>query len=531
MLTQEQKAKFRARREAEQSAPQPATARGPLTQEQKFKFRARREAEQRAGEPKAEPETTRFADFKRGMGEATLKTVLGGYQLGVDGINALGGDVEGLSPTTKLAMKMMGEDVDASGGWGTAGRAVGEIAQLALPAAGLAKATKLAGRGAKTVLAADTALAAGHGGVQLTGEGETRAGNAKKAATAALLGGTAGAGLRKAVKGINVTEQAKKLMDLGVYMTPDKASTSVFPRAGAYTMQITPFMAQGVKKAKEESLKSWNKVLLNKVAPVREVTAVGTEGIKQLKDQFKEAYTAAWGQASKPSNEALVSVVDEGVAAAKALGGGSEVVLKGVLADIKNLSGSNYTGGALKELDNTFRKRIAAASTRGDDVLSDTLKSMRSTLRSAAGAKANAALKAVDSKYGGYSAVVNAGANVKSLKEGVIDTDSLMGGVKAAGTAVGGKPRVASGGGPLYDFAKTSSDTLGRKEPNPLIDFLKGWSINTPTLTPVRSAGQAVLGKTALQRGAQKGYDLPVVESLRNYGARGSIAGAAYEDQ
>ena len=455
-----------------------------------------------------------FADFKRGMGESVLKTVLGGYEL-------FGGE---LDPTTKKAMEMMRADVDESGGWGTAGSVVGEIAQLALPAGGLAKATKMLGGGKKALLSADIALSAAHGGMQLPQEGESRVNGALEGAGSALLGGTVGAGLRKAVKGINVTDQAKKLMDSGVYMTPDKASTGVLPRALAYTMQVTPFMAKGVKEAGEESLQSWNKVLLNKVAPLREVTEVGTAGVKQLKNQFNDAYTAAWSKASKPSNAAFIDMVDEGVEAGNALGGSSGVVLKGVLSDIKNLSGSNYTSGALKELDNTFRKRISAAAKRGDDALSDTLKSMRTTLRTAAGPDTVEGLRAVDSKYGEYTAVINAGSAVKSMKEGVMDTDTLMAGVKAAG----GKARAATGDAPLYDFAKLSSDTLGRKEPNPIIDVLKGVAVNTPTLLPTRIMGQTTLGKTAPQRGLQKGYDLPIAEAVRNYGGRGAVTGGAY---
>ena len=465
----------------------------------------------------ADPNTPWYTDLGRGVGEATIRTVLGA------------GDLLGFEQgeTSKKAMQLMRDDVEGSGGWGTAGNVVGEIAQLAVPAAGLAKAVKYLGQGVKTLLAADIGLAAGYGATKLPNEGETRKGNAMLDATGALLGGGVfGPVLRKTVNGINVTESAKKLMDKGVYLTPDKASKSVFPRAAAYAMQVTPFMAKGVKEAGERSSDSWNKVLLNEAAPVKNITESGQEGIKQLKAQFNDAYSTAWGKANKPSTDSLLDIIDEGAIAESQLGGSSGLILKKILKDVANLD-DNYTSGAVKELDNVFRKRIKAAGTRGDDALFDTLTSMRAKLRKAGGEDSVKALAAVDGKYGEFIAIRDAGAAVKSMKTGgIIDPDTLMTGVKSAG----GKTRSATGDAPLNDFAQESIKTLGRKEPNPIIDLMKGLSVNTPNVLPLQTAGQTILGKTAPQKLLQKGYNSPLADSLRNFGMRGSIAGTAYQD-
>lgn len=467
-------------------------------------------------EKPADPNTPWYEDLSRGIAESTLRTGLGAYEM-------FGGE---LSDTQKKAMELMRRDVDASGGWGTAGNVVGELAQFALPAAALAKGVKLAGKGAKTLLAADIGLSAGLGATALPQAGRTRKEGAVSGAFGALGGGVLGAGLRKAVKGVNVTDAAKRLLDKGMYLTPDKATKSVFPRAAAYAMQVTPFLAKGVREAGEESTKSMNKVLLNSVTPSGKITEVGAAGIKQLKTAFSDAYTAAWAKASKPSGNSLVNIINEGVEAGTALGGGSGMTIKKILGDIKNLSGGNFSTGALKELDNTFRTSIESAAKKGEDALHGALVSMRAKLRKAAGAEANTALKAVDSKYGDFIAVRDAGSALSSMKAGgVIDADTLMGGVKSAG----GKTRSATGDAPQYDFAQDVINTIGLKTPNPIIDIMKGISVNTPTVLPLRTMGQTLIGKTAPQKFMQKGYDSKVAEALRNLGLRGSIGGAAYE--
>jgi len=461
------------------------------------------------------PDSSRFQDFKRGLAESTLRTALGGYEL-------FGGE---LSDNTKKAMEMMRRDVDASGGWGTAGNITGEIAQLALPAAGIAKGAKLLNRGAKSILAADIGLSATHGGLKLPEAGKTRFEGAVKEGAAALAGGVVGSTLRKAITGIDVTDAAKSLMDMGVYLTPDKASTSVLPRAMGYAMQITPFMAKGTREAGERSAESWNKVLLNRVAPLGEIAETGVKGVKALKNQFNDAYSAAWAKATKPSGEAMVDMVNEGVKAGNNLGGNSGAVLRSLLDDLGNLS-RNYSSDGLKELDNAFRRRIEAAAIRGDDALTDTLNSMRGKLRASAGPDTLDALAAVDSKYGDFITIRNSASSLSAMKQGgIIDPATLMSGVKSAG----GKTRAATGDAPLYDFASTSMQTLGRKEPNPIIDVLKGLAVNTPNILPLQSTGQAILGNTAPQKLMQKGFYLPMAEALRNYGVRGSIVGAANE--
>jgi hypothetical protein len=465
-------------------------------------------------EKPADPNTPWYKDLQRGVGESAIRTVLGAGEL-------LGFEQD---ETSKKTMQMMRDDVSASGGWGTAGNIVGDMAQLAAPAAGLAKAVKFLGRGAKTLLAADTGLAAGYGATKMPNEGETRKANAMLDATGALIGGgVVGPLLRKAVTGINVTEGAKKLMDKGVYLTPDKASESVFPRAAAYTMQVTPFMAKGVKEAGERSSDSWNKVLLSEAAPIEKVTESGFDGIKQLKSQFNDAYSTAWGKANPPSTASLLDIIDEGALAESQLGGSSGLILKKIIKDVSKLD-DTYTSGAVKELDNVFRKRLTAAATRGDDALFDTLSSMRAKLRAAGGEDSVKALEAVDGKYGEFVAIRDAGSAVKSMKEGGnIDPDTLISGVKSAG----GKTRSATGAAPLNEFSQESIKTLGRKEPNPIIDLMKGLAVNTPNVLPLQTAGQTLLGRTAPQKLLQKGYNSPLANTLREYGGRGSVVGTA----
>jgi len=426
------------------------------------------------------------------------------------------------------------ERVAGQSGWGTAGAVGGEIGQLALPASSVVKTVQMLPKAlqtGKTILAGDVALGAGYGGLKLPKDGDTRSMGAAKEATATLTGGVLGGALRKTLTGINTTEAADELIKQNVKLTPAEASVSTFPRALEYGMNITPFVARGVKRAKERSTDTWNDVLLNKVAPLGErITERGVKGVKQLKDQFTDAYTAAWNKSTKLSNEALVDIVNTADSAREELGGASGMILKGVMADVKNLSKAADVGPVIKQLDNTLRKKLDGAARVGDEALSDTLKSIRAKLRRGAGSEVDKALKPIDAKYGDWIAVRDAASGKQALEAGGrIEPTQLMGGVKSSG----GKTRSATGDAPLYDFAKQGVDTIGQKSPNPIIDLLKGWSVNTPSLLPLQTTGDAILGNTALQKTAKKGYDSLLAETLRNYGARGSILGgqALDEDQ
>jgi hypothetical protein len=464
-------------------------------------------------------------DFKLGMANSTLRTALGGY----DWVNqAVGG--EGLSDVQRDAMANMQQDVSESGGYGTAGGIVGDIAQLALPASAIAKGAKFLPQAAKAkgVLAADIGLGTAFGANKLPGEEESRAQNAAIDGTGALFGGMLGPVLRKAVTGINTTAAGKRMLDTGAYMTPASVSESTVPRAAEYTMQITPFLARGVQKAKDKMNKSWNMIAVNRANPLsKDIVDDGVEGVRELKNNFDTAYSSAWGKATKPSNQDLVRIINQGEVAAEQLAGPSAYRINKAIDGLSKISDGEFTTKGLKSVDNVMRKEIAAASKTGDPAV-DVLRNMRAELRTSAGDSTVAALAKVDAKYPEYKALIKGKSRLETAKnQGIMTPDAYMGGIKAASDDVS----FATGKAPAYGLANDLMQTAGKKDPQPIIDWLKGWSVNTPTLAPLETMGQTLLGKTAPQKAAQSVYNNPIAGALRNYGARGSIAGTIAADE
>ena len=61
--------------------------------------------------------------------------------------------------------------------------------------------------------------------------------------------------------------------------------------------------------------------------------------------------------------------------------------------------------------------------------------------------------------------------------------------------------------------------------------MLKGLSVNTPPLVPLRAIGATALGRTLPQRALQVPYRSAVAEGLREYGVRGGILGGKLLDE
>tara|TARA_R110000744_G_scaffold378452_1_gene494631 strand:+ start:1043 stop:2590 length:1548 start_codon:yes stop_codon:yes gene_type:complete len=477
------------------------------------------------------PKDSAYDDFGQGTLHSLLSTGYGVQDLASEYLPD--GWVDRITPEERSNLAALKENANESG-WGTGGQVFGEVAQLMLPAGLIgkgAKALQTAGKlpkalsVAKATLAGDVALGAGYGGLQLPDDGESRTTNALQEAVATLGGGVVGGSLRKAVKGLNRSKAGDELIKEGIELTPAQALESGIPKGAEYVMGVLPLLARGVKKAKERATDSYNKVLLNKVSPIGKVIKEGNEGIKELKGQFTDAYSKAWSGATQPTGRAVATMrqLSENVRAE--LGGNGAVVLKGITKDLDSLASSPDPVKALKQLDNTLRKKIVSAAKTGEEGLETTLKDLRARLRESAGAKVQEALAKVDSKYGDFIAVRD-GGSAKAVMEagGIMEPTQLMAGVKSAG----GKTRAATGDAPMYGFAKQGVDTIGQQVPNPIMDFMRGFSKYSPTVLPLKMIGKQLTGTGALQGVAQKPYNSALSEALRDFGARGSIAGGQY---
>lgn len=452
--------------------------------------------------------------FKLGMGLSAAETYQG---------------ARGLTPwpvpeEEEKALEMWRKDVKEAGGWATGGRVAGEMAQLAVPGMG---AAKLAKYGKALPLAADVLATGAHGYIKAPKEGETRKEAALQEGGAALLGGALGGAVMKGLKGIKRLPEADELIKAGVKLTPGQAAEGGFARGMEYIGQFTPLLAKGTRKLKGEALESWNKKALQQAAPAGStITETGTAGGQQLKRAYDDAYSEVWQKAGQPTSEGLDQILDTGFAGVDQLGRDSSRGVYQVMDDVVGLE-QKFSPKRLKDLDNLLRKKIRGASSGSNPnpELAEVLGTMRQQLRGSVSDEAQALLKQTDAQYGKYLVVRKAGASAAD-EGGVFNPQQLMKSVKS----VGQETRAFTGEAPLQDFALQGVKTLGRREPNPIVNFIKGVAVNVPSPTPVmRTTGRALLGETAPQK-AVAGIVDPLADALRRYGVSPATAAAAYEE-
>jgi hypothetical protein len=455
-------------------------------------------------------EESGFTSFGRGMGLSAAETVIGlGDLAGVE-----------IEPVTRNALKMWRDDVEKTGGYGSAGQSVGELMQLAIP---FSRAAKLGTGGA---IAADVGLSAAHAGIQAPDDVEdiglegmeklkNRAGEAAEGGAWALGGAGAGKALEKTVKGIAKTDAAQELIKKGVELTPAQASEGGLPKALEYVMAFTPFLAGGTKKLRDKANVDFNKSVLQEAAPVgKEISEIGTKGGKQLKTAFDDRYSEAWKRAGIPDTGKISDLASFGVMAKDQLGEATSGTFNKIQASMQDMV-SDFTPEKLKSLDNLFRKEMKSASSGANPNmdLADSLKEMRKQLRSSVDPKAQEILSATDKQYGKYLTVKKAGAKANK-NDGVFTPSQLSDSSKS----VGGETSTFVGESPIQAYATQGIDTLEQKMPNPIVDAIKGVSQNiySPQM-PLRVAGRAMMGENIAQRGVKKGSGL-LADALRKGG-------------
>jgi len=473
----------------------------------------------RAGAGGADPDPW-YEDF----GEGIAASAMGTYY----GVQDLFGRMD---DEEKARLKDWQEDA-AESGWGTAGNVVGELAQLAVPGAGLAKSAKVANALSRTGRAAPLVKEA-VGASLLAGskyadeeKGETRLGNVGKDLLGVGVGATVGQVLKKALKGVNINPEAKAMIDKGVELTPAKATGSGLLRATEGLMAITPGTAGATKRAREKMYGQWNKVTFNEVAPPGvTITSAGPEGMQQLYKGFNDAYDDAWAKAGRPSNTGLVSIVNQADAVGRELSGSAESVARKITRDLKDLS-QNFTAKGLKSFDNHLRKSIedAYGGANPQAELGSALKNMRRTLRESVGDDAADALKAVDKQYGKYLPIRSTTSSVRALlNEGRFDPEMMAGGMKKHST----DSQLGRDAAPMSEFLRDSLASVGKRDPTILPTVTKVLSSNLPSPdAPFQLINKMVLGQTAPQQLGVKAGQTDIGRVLREFASPGRLGAA-----
>jgi len=484
-------------------------------------------------------------DFGEGLGVSALSTYYG--------IKDLWGGTDDEDRATLADWK---QDAGESG-WGTAGRVVGEIGQMAIPmgvglklakGAGMAaKAARLATAGKYAPLAMETAAAAGHGALQLPEEYGSRGMNALMSGGAALVGGAAFRGLSKSLRGVNKSKAAESLIEGGVALTPADAVPKGHPLKNIESIAgYIPFLAKGVKKYRDESLRTYGAHIANEIGKKFGVTfsGLGDDAMKQMDDLIRKGYDAAWGKAPDIS----VSALDDIAAAASKIKpvGPAETILNKITREAYSIlptrasSVAKYRGGtkpktdmaAVSRLDKLIRSSKSVGDPHG---INSVLDEMSSGIRTNLPKWAKEALDEMDAIFQPYKVIEDtlntAAAKTHKGKDVLIEPMHLL--EKAVANVIGKKG--ARGEAPLQKLARRGVETIGREGISiPIMDVLKAFSAAVPAIPGMGLAGRAVLGNTAAQqvlRGFTKHYTNPMAKALRKKtGVGGATVGAAYEE-
>lgn len=496
----------------------------PAQQPNDFESRlnAARQAPQAPVEPPVEPPKEAdpwYEDLGEGLAVSGMETYYGIK------------DLVGLLDEEDQATLTDWQKDAAESGWGTAGKVIGEIAQIAAPAGGLTKAMKYASK-AKTLgrtapLLADVAATAGLEAVKLPQEGESRLDSAIEGATDALTGGMIARGLSKATRGLDVTDAAKTLMDKGAFITAGRAAKSPAAKGLEAMAEVTPFLARGVQKARGKAKDDWLRVAFEEAAPKGfKQSDVGFKGISQLKNAYDDAYSKAWSKADNINSAGRVDFVNAVSRGVDELPKTDANKVIRVAKEFNKVLG-DISPKRIKDYDNQLRREIKSVAL--DNIpLRETLKQMRESIRKGLPEGAQNALKDVDANYAKYLAVKKA-AGKATADTGEFTPQQLIQSLTASAK---GKARKDFGDAPMQDIAMAGAQTVGQQLGGDLLGKLRTIMRGLPTPIPTQALSNMAIGRNPMQKAARNTIESETIKALRNYMPRsGQLGGVLLDDE
>jgi len=422
----------------------------------------------------------------------------------------------------------------AQSGWGTTGRVLGEVAQLAVPgsvgvkaARGLSAANKAIKTARALPLATDVAAAAAHGAVRLPQENESRGWNALSSAGAAGAGAMVAKPLQALIGKpmFRRTAQAKKLMDEGVNLTPGMAAESELIKSAEAVMEVTPFLARGTKALREEAKEDWAGQVLKKAVPANMsdgVTKIGQKGVKQASKLFKAGYAKAWGGADSLAPRTLPRVHLAASKGSRDMSKKDNRVVERVTDQISDLLKRNPDVNALK-IDQIIREALPTKPSKID--LRDTLTAMRDTLRAGLPDESLKSLGQLDKAWPKFLTVRKASRKA-SEKDGVFTPKQLL----SSSSTVGKDALAGIGKAPLQKAGQAGMATVGRDVGGQPLEWFRRVAAGTPTLLPLNTMGRISMGQTKPQSYLADLLRTPqMVQKIEPY-ITPARYGAAYEE-
>jgi hypothetical protein len=478
------------------------------------------ELQAKAARGPAKEEESGFEDFAEGLAVSGMESYYG--------IKELFGQMDAADRVTLAEWK---EDASESG-WGTAGQVTGEIAQFMIPGGAVLKGAKAAKllkgaskvKNAAKLMGLEGATAAAVGGLRLPDEGETRGENMLSEGTLGAVGaGVApllGRALSKTMRGADKTDDAIKMLDEGIDLTPGMIAKSQGIQGLETAMEVTPFAAQGTKKLKQIAGNQWNLKTLKDAMPEGVVIdEIGDAGLDQMRAGITKAYDDAWKGAGQLKRKDVVKMMDVMRKSNLRLGKADERVMQSMWDDVEKLIADKSRKG-FQSADDMLRRRIKAAGSDKYD-LSEALKKARVTLRAQLDPDAIEALRKVDSKYPDYLTAKDA-VNRADLTGGVFTPDQYTKPVSKIGKGSAKKD--------LKSAASAARNTVGKKEGGQPLDFFRRIAGALPSPPGMKTAGRTLMGQTAPQKFVMRGVNNPTVQALRDVTSTGGATAALFND-
>lgn len=472
--------------------------------------------------PKKPPDEPWYEDMAEGIGVSGLDLYYG--------IKSLGGE---LSAEDKAHLKDWKDDA-AQSGYGTAGRILGEIAQMALPGGAVLKGvkalSKAVGMGRKASLGAAAAgeagVGAGFGYARVPGEGEDRATGAVREAAGSLVGSGVGAALGKAYRGIRKTPEGEALIKQNVDVTPGQVAESPAVRGLEGIMDIAPGLSRGTKKAREEGIDSWALATMKQAAPNPDgITEIGTKGFNQSKGQIDKLYKDAWSDAGGVNKETSKAMRKEISGIYRVVPQDEKAVVQGIGQDIKALTKGDPKPDKLKSIDTAISKQINKA--RDNPKLVNDLQFLKDMLRDSMPPGVHDKLRNADSFYPKFLTIKKATYKARQ-NEGKFNPAQAID--ASADVGKGTKNTIESGTSPLYDIIMAGKKTVGRKKEATPLSAIARISDIVPS-PPMKGMGNIVLGATPFQKGVQGLSKSPTLQNIKALGANPARLSSAYADK
>ena len=397
-----------------------STAMRQLLQRKKLEQIAAKQREQ-----KKDPDSW-YEDLGEGITTSVLDTMYGVEELATGS----------LDPGRRAKLEDWKKDA-AESGWGTAGRMVGETAQMAAPFGVLTKVGKMMGMGAKAPILGETVAATGHGGLRLPDEGETRTGNAAMQGGFAIGGSVLGRTLATPFAGVRHTPAAERLRGLGAKLTPGRAREGLLRNAENFGEYLVPVFSRGVTNARRRSDESIRAALYHDAAPPTPATifddvpvSAKPNSMEELIQSFDDAYAVAWPKMAEIDQNAWRNMMEIAERTMPNLSDADAGYLRVTMNNIiKAMNKGGHESAGL--IDEVFRNRIRGSKEYRD--IDATIKAMRAAIRDGLPPLNKQAVSRVDAQYGKRVAlgegVTQKGA---ALEGGVMQPEHLMAGSKKA---------------------------------------------------------------------------------------------------